>query len=215
MILLSGSVPGLPLVVAANRDEFYERPTDPPRRTGDTIVSGIDRVGGGTWMGATDAGLVVAVTNQRTNRPPEAGKRSRGALVTACLAAGSRAAALALARSLDPADYNPFNLVIADATGVDVILAERGHVARPPGVIVVTNDHTEGPAAALAAPIADQPWPGVAASLAQILADPPICRHSPIYGTRSATIVAVSQAGLAHYLVSLDAACRSPLVERL
>jgi uncharacterized protein with NRDE domain len=40
-----------------------------------------------------------------------------------------------------------------------------------------------------------------------------LCIHTPRYGTRSATIAAVADAGLAHYLVSVDAPCRSPLVD--
>lgn len=215
MIVLLQSAPDLPLVVAANRDELHARPTAPPRHADGVIVSGVDLVSGGTWMGATDGGLVVAVTNQRTGLPPEPHKRSRGALVTACLALGTRAAALAYALALSPSDYNPYNLVIADATGVDVLDFEHGHVVRPPGVTVVTNDHTEAPAAALAAAIAGQPWPRLATSLAGILAAPPTCRHGEVYGTRSATIAAVSNRGLAHYLVSDGAACRAPLVARL
>jgi uncharacterized protein with NRDE domain len=209
VIVLAGTSPSHPLVVAANRDELYARPTAGPRVEGRTIVSGVDLVSGGTWMGATAGGLIVAVTNQRTGRPPDPTRKSRGALVTACLAAGTREAALALALALDPADYNPFNLVLADAAGVDVIYAEGGHVVRPPGVTVVTNDHTEwaGPVE-----VAAQPWPRLATSLAAILAEPPICRHSPSYGTRSATIAAVAPTGLAHYLVSEQAACKAPLV---
>jgi len=43
----------LPLIVAANRDEFYERPTEAPRllRGAPRIVGGRDARAGGTWLG--------------------------------------------------------------------------------------------------------------------------------------------------------------------
>jgi uncharacterized protein with NRDE domain len=250
VVVLRDTAPGLPLVVAANRDELYTRPTDGPRRIGDAIVGGIDRVSGGTWMGATPDGLVVALTNQRTARMPDPTRRSRGEVVLAALASGSRAAALAYATALDPADYNGFNLILGDAGGVDVVHVHPGEpvdvVPLPPGVTVIANDRIGSPefpradhAAALAARVADEPWPRLATSLAGILADhtppppertpmpPPgspftredaarlqaLCIHTPRYGTRHGAITAVSHAGLAGYLVCLDAPCRSPFVD--
>ncbi len=213
MILLSGTVPGHPLVVAANRDEFFGRPTAPPKHADGTIVSGVDLVSGGTWMGATDDGFVVAVTNQRTGVKPDPTKQSRGALVTGCLAAGNRIDAVAHVRSLDLTDFNPFHLILADAAGVEVFFAAEEHLVLPRGVTVITNVRGEVPVArAQALEIAEQPWPKVATSLATILSEPPTCLHTEIYGTRSATIAAVAPDGLAHYLVSAEAPCRSPLV---
>jgi uncharacterized protein with NRDE domain len=243
--------PGLPLVLAANRDELYTRPTDGPRRlAGGAIVAGVDRVSGGTWMGATPAGLVVALTNQRTHRMPDPSRRSRGEVVLAALAAGDRAAARDLALGLAPAAYNGFNLILADAAGADLVYVHPGAPvegkALPPGVSVVANDRIGSPefpradhAAARAERIAGLPWPRLATALAGILADhtvpppertprpPPgsiispadaarvqaVCIHTAHYGTRSGAIVAVSPGVLAHYLVSLDAPCRAPLVD--
>ena len=181
IVVLRDTVPGLPLVIAANRDELYDRPTDGPRREGDVVVSGVDRVGGGTWMGATPEGLIVAVTNQRTHAMPDPTKKSRGAIVRAALAAGSRTAIRDLLAGLRPADYNGFNLVFGDATGVDVAYVHGAEVELgelDAGVTVIANDRVGSPefpradlAAAAAGRIAALPWPRVATELAALLSD--------------------------------------------
>jgi uncharacterized protein with NRDE domain len=252
VVVLRETCPGLPLVIAANRDELYTRPTDGPSWQGGAIVSGVDRVSGGTWMGATEAGLVVAVTNQRTHRMPDPTKKSRGGVVRAALAADGRDAIRAMVGALRPDDYNGFNLIYGDATGVEVAYVHGGAevelVELPTGVSVIANDRVgsaEFPRADLAAEaavrIAGLPWPRLATELAALLSDhtmpppertpmpPPgsfitaetaravqaVCIHTPLYGTRSATLAAVGDRGLAHYLVTLEAPCRSPFVNPL
>ena len=55
-----------PLVVAANRDEFYQRPASPLHQwKGGNIIAGRDEEKGGTWMGVTKEGRFAAVTNIR------------------------------------------------------------------------------------------------------------------------------------------------------
>ena len=53
-----------PLVLAANRDEFYGRPTQGPQLLSESprVVGGRDVERGGTWMGTTDSGLFVGLT---------------------------------------------------------------------------------------------------------------------------------------------------------
>lgn len=68
-----------PLIVAANRDEFRDRPSAPPQRLEEGIVGGKDLQSGGTWLGVNDRGLFVAVTNRRTP-PREEDSLSRGLL---------------------------------------------------------------------------------------------------------------------------------------
>jgi uncharacterized protein with NRDE domain len=248
VIVLRDTVPGLPLVLAANRDELYDRPTDGPRRIEDTILAGTDLKSGGTWMGAREDGLIVAVTNQRTHRMPDPTRKSRGAVVLAALAAGTRDAARAYVETLRPEDYNGFNLIVGDARGAFVAYVHDGAAPElrdlDPGVTVVANDRIGSPefpradrAAARASVVARHPWPRVATDLADVLSDhtqpehpplpPPgsfitpeiagalqaVCIHTPRYGTRSATIAALSANGLAHFLVSLEAPCRAPLVD--
>lgn len=74
-----------PLVVAANRDEYLDRPTAPlacwTSPSGQQIVSGRDLSAGGTWFGVTPEGRIAFLTNVReANALP--GQRSRGELVT-------------------------------------------------------------------------------------------------------------------------------------
>jgi len=75
--------PKYPLIVAANRDEFLDRPTKPLHFWEDahTILAGRDERAGGTWMGLTTAGRFAALTNYRDMRRQEVQGPSRGALV--------------------------------------------------------------------------------------------------------------------------------------
>src|SRR6187402_1084539 len=74
----------LPLVVAANRDEWRDRPAKPahwwPERP--ELFAGRDLQAGGTWMGITRTGRFAAVTNFRDPSDQRSTARSRGGLVT-------------------------------------------------------------------------------------------------------------------------------------
>jgi uncharacterized protein with NRDE domain len=105
--------PRFPLVIAANRDEFFAREAAPMAWWADQphILAGRDLSAGGTWFGLTRAGRLALLTNVREpgRQNPEA--PSRGALVVDWLASGLDAPAFAAA--LKPG-YNGFNLVTAD-----------------------------------------------------------------------------------------------------
>src|SRR5271166_2849729 len=70
-----------PVLLAANREEDVERPTQFPKiQSGSPrVVCGIDKQAGGTWLGVNQFGLLVTVTNRARVRPP-AEPRSRGLL---------------------------------------------------------------------------------------------------------------------------------------
>lgn len=72
--------PDYPLILAANRDEFYERPTRPMARWSKApyVIAGRDERGGGTWLGMTTSGRLSAVTNYRDPRRQTPDARSRG-----------------------------------------------------------------------------------------------------------------------------------------
>lgn len=76
--------PKYPLIVAANRDEFYERPTAAAHFWEDIpqILAGRDLEKMGTWMGLTTKGRFSALTNYRNPKESQDGKKSRGQLVT-------------------------------------------------------------------------------------------------------------------------------------
>lgn len=111
LILVAWQVhPGVPLVVAANRDEFHGRPA---ARAGfwedrPDILAGRDLQARGTWMGVSRGGRFAAVTNYRGCTEPSAAE-SRGSLVTRYLD-GVEVPALAERKSA----YSGFNLLASD-----------------------------------------------------------------------------------------------------
>jgi uncharacterized protein with NRDE domain len=107
--------PDCPLLIAANRDEFFSRPTAALHRWhlpgGGEVVAGRDLQEGGTWLGVSAQGRVAMLTNVRQAVAAPA-PRSRGELVTRWLQ-GDRSAQ-AFADELKPDDYGGFNLVLGD-----------------------------------------------------------------------------------------------------
>ncbi len=104
------------VVVAANRDEFYERPAQAARWWPDHrhVFAGRDLTAGGTWMGVTTDGRFAALTNVRRSEDDDgrADRPSRGALVSGFLIGDSTAGDYAAAVDADA--YNGFNLLVAD-----------------------------------------------------------------------------------------------------
>ncbi|HZE74075.1 MAG TPA: NRDE family protein, partial [Gemmatimonadales bacterium] len=72
------------LIVAANRDEFYDRPSAVAGFWADApwILGGRDLKAGGTWLGVDRRGRFAAVTNYRQGEREPAAPRSRGHLVS-------------------------------------------------------------------------------------------------------------------------------------
>ena len=107
-----------PLLLASNRDEFWQRPTLPLAAWtlpgGATVYSGRDQRAGGTWLGFSPSGRVAMLTNVRNGEPDEA-PRSRGELVTRWLAGpGETPDWQALTGDHKAGDYGGFNLVLGD-----------------------------------------------------------------------------------------------------
>ncbi len=104
-----------PLLVAANRDEFLDRPTLPLARwqsdAGTEIISGRDIRAGGTWMGLTAAGRIAMLTNVR-GPASLTGEKSRGELVRRWL--DSDGNATSFMAQITPEAYGGFNLVLGD-----------------------------------------------------------------------------------------------------
>ncbi|WP_395055438.1 NRDE family protein [Polaromonas sp.] len=104
-----------PLVIAANRDEFLDRPTLPLARwaseAGTEIISGRDIRAGGTWMGLTAMGRIAMLTNVR-GPASLTGEKSRGELVTRWLESDVDAASFMA--QIHAEAYGGFNLVLGD-----------------------------------------------------------------------------------------------------
>ena len=114
-----------PLVLAANRDENYSRPTQPAGFWHDQprIYGGRDLESGGTWLGINNDGAFAAVTNFRDGHAARHSTRSRGELVADYLRNGRSPASYVAEVSAKAGEYNGFNLL---AGNVDEI--GRAHV---------------------------------------------------------------------------------------
>lgn len=135
---------GLPLVVAANRDEFLARPATAPLllATAPRVVGGRDLLAGGTWLGVSERGLAAGLLNRRAAEPPVDGKRSRGLLLLETLAAATAEEAARTLATIDPDTYNAFTLMVGDAAGAFVVQNRRDGMhltALDPGVHVLSN----------------------------------------------------------------------------
>lgn len=112
-----------PLVVAANRDEFYSRPTQhahfwPDPELSQPLLAGRDLQAGGTWLGMTTGGRFAAVTNIRDPSQPERKPRSRGELTRAFLegSASPQEYCDSLAACYD--EYAGYNLLVGDGASL-------------------------------------------------------------------------------------------------
>lgn len=160
-----------PLVLLANRDEFFERPAEPMHwwRDRRDVLAGRDLRGGGTWMGVNRAGRFAALTNFRDGRAPMAPKDapSRGLLVCAMLDATPFDDDLTRVER-HAHEYAGFNLLTGDLpagklfwlgnrdTAARAALAELPESGRP-----VTRANGAPQAAACVRPMAHAIAPGI------------------------------------------------------
>lgn len=105
----------LPLVMAANRDEFYARPSLPLAEWEDApgLYAGRDLEAGGTWLGIGPHGRFAALTNIRNPRQPPRG-RSRGELPVQFLRGSLGPEAFLRDLAQRAGDYSCFNLLLGD-----------------------------------------------------------------------------------------------------
>jgi hypothetical protein len=142
-----------PLLLAANRDERRDRAFEPPGRywpDAPRIVAGRDVLGGGSWFGVNDDGVVATIVNGMDRLGPLAGKASRGELVLRALRERDAASAARAIGALPAQRYRGFTLLVADrgsayamssdehAIRVDA-LAPGHHMVTPDGCDVVTS----------------------------------------------------------------------------
>ena len=251
VLIISQVHPEYPLVVAANRDELYARPAKPAEVIcrDPVAVGGLDLEAGGTWMAVSADGVLVALTNHRptissdpggppgeprappslvgeTPAPP--GLRSRGEIVMTAIAKRTPDRIRQYIERIDPAAYNPFNLVFGDAGGLTAAYVRNDppsiEMERvPPGVHVLPSDQLDcaelprvARARELTLPHTAEPWPVLRRKLAAALSDhdaaqplDAVCIHTEIYGTRSATLVALVPGGVACYEFADGPLCRA------
>ncbi|MTD30538.1 NRDE family protein [Planomicrobium sp. YIM 101495] len=132
--------PKYKLILAANRDEFYARPTAPADFWTDepTILAGRDLQGHGTWLGVSKEGRIAALTNYRAPAHMAAGKKTRGAIVRDFLMSSDSPAEYMA--KLVPEDYAGFNFLCGSADELFYFNNVDGHSETvSPGVHALSN----------------------------------------------------------------------------
>lgn len=109
--------PNYKLIIAANRDEFYERPTAQAHFWEDHphILAGRDLRGMGTWLGMTKQGRFAALTNIRDPEEDISDKKSRGDILKNYLAGTETAESFVENLKKEKNQYAGFNLLVGSA----------------------------------------------------------------------------------------------------
>ena len=215
-----------PLLLAANRDEAYARPCRGPERVqagGTRALAPRDLVAGGTWIGLTAAGLVVAITNRRDGDFDPA-RPSRGRV---CRLALEQDDAAGVQRFLEAETrarrYNSFNLLHADRERALVSCwnGKLTTVELRAGVAVLTNEHGPGELTPPAVEALQDERGGIDVlreSLRRFLGRHApesagglvICKHGDTYGTVSSSLVFLPESTPGWLEHAPGPACRTP-----
>jgi uncharacterized protein with NRDE domain len=144
--------PAYKLIIAANRDEYYERPTAAAAFWADIpdVLAGKDLRVGGTWIGITRKGRIAAVTNYRDPASIKSGSPSRGNLAKDYLSGRKNPGDFLAGLGKNAGHYNGFNLIIGDKDNLHWY-SNRGKEMRhlTPGIYGLSNH------------LLDTPWPKV------------------------------------------------------
>ena len=153
LLLLAYDVhPRYRISLAANRDEFYDRPTAAAAIWDDApqIFAGRDLAHGGTWLGVNRGGRFAALTNYRDPRAHRKDAPSRGGLVSGFLKSEESPEEYLARLQVEGAAYNGFNLLLGDSGGLLWYSNKSGEVVRlAPGIHGLSNR------------LLDTPWPKV------------------------------------------------------
>jgi uncharacterized protein with NRDE domain len=143
--------PEYPLMIVANRDEFFARPTAPAQYWPDlpTVLAGRDLDQGGTWMGITREGRFAAVTNFRDGGR-RAGRKSRGWLVRDFLAGDEEPAGYLARIDADHDAYDGFNLIVGNGHALAYYSNRNRQVTALASGVYGLSNH-----------LLDTPWPKV------------------------------------------------------
>ncbi len=155
IVLAYRQKPGFNLVLAANRDEFLDRPTAPLgyNFADGTILAGKDLRGGGTWLGLGANGRLAAITNYRDPARVTEPAPSRGEILLRYLQSTVTATQFLQGFAEMASRYNGFNLLLADETTLIHYSNITGKTTPlEPGIYGVSNH------------LLNTPWPKVSRS---------------------------------------------------
>lgn len=144
--------PRYPLILAANRDEYFSRPTANARfwDSYPEILAGRDLEMLGTWMGITRLGRFAALTNFRDRSAQLTNPQSRGKLVSDYLSGNQSPVNYLQEVVLRRKFYNPFNLLVGDRANLFFLCSKTPEIKRiMPGIYGLSNHQL------------DYPWPKV------------------------------------------------------
>ena len=144
--------PDYPLLVAANRDEYYDRPTEAAGFWHEVpgLLAGRDRQAGGTWLGLTRNGRFAAITNHRNPPTTPLRPRSRGLLTRDYLSGDMHASDYLQSLQQSAEHYAGFNLLLGCPDTMYYYSNINGEALKlKPGIYGLSNA------------LLDTPWPKV------------------------------------------------------
>jgi len=149
LVLAWQAHPRYRLVVAANRDEFHERPAAPLAKwpAPDDILAGRDLRARGTWLGLDRRRRFGVITNFRDLQPPRPDAPTRGALIPDYLRGTEDAQAFLGDLETQAPRYSGFNLLLTDGSSLWYASNRAAGFARPlpPGVYGLSNEFLDTP----------------------------------------------------------------------
>ncbi|PKN38768.1 MAG: hypothetical protein CVU62_00785 [Deltaproteobacteria bacterium HGW-Deltaproteobacteria-2] len=235
--------PSYRLILAANRDEFYERPSLPADFWEDqhNVLAGRDLKEGGTWLGITKEGKFAAITNYRDPSAFKSNAPSRGRLVSRYLIGKQNAAGYLEDVSSQADKYNGFNLLIGDDNDLFVFSSNGEKQKLNPGIYGLSNHNLNTPwpkvsrGKRLLKSTLDQKRSELKKTLFTVLADrhiPPDSKlpstgvglewerilssmfiTSPDYGTRSSTILLIGKNRRVRFVEKVFDGQKEPWIE--
>jgi uncharacterized protein with NRDE domain len=212
LVVLHRCDPDIPLVVAANRDEWFVRQVGDfqVRSIGKrTVLAPKDLQAGGTWLGLNDKGLFAAITNRPGEKNDD--RRSRGLLVLDALACNDIREAAQILEALPDGAYNGFNLFVGNVESailatydekVSLKTCEAGpHVignSDPNGIATPKVSRILSEVKKVTARPSSEWVKGLSEICRSHEGEPPYgatCVHAGEYGTKSSTLVVFDRDG--------------------
>lgn len=212
LVVLHRCDPDMPLVVAANRDEWLVRQVEDfqIRSVGKrTVLAPKDLQAGGTWLGLNDKGIFAAITNRPGEKDDD--RRSRGLLVLDTLACNDIRQAAQVLEALPDGAYNGFNLFVGNIESAFLATYDEKVSLKTceAGPYVIGNSDPNGTATPKVSRILDEvkrvtercskEWvKGLSEICRSHAGEPPYgatCVHAGEYGTKSSTLIVFDRNG--------------------
>lgn len=137
-----------PLILAGNRDEFYDRPAETASiwKTKPELIAGKDLKAGGTWLGISKTGKIAALTNHRDMKDIKENAPSRGHIVKNILTSNLSVPEYLQELHSSARKYNGFNLITGDSNQLYYFSSVKNSYREiPPGIYSISNAFLDTP----------------------------------------------------------------------